>query len=116
MKIFNKCIYNFTAAHCVNKAEAKSLKIRAGEWDVQSIAEPYPHTEHYVSSIIIHETFKKVNLQNDIALLKLKGNVGFDQHINKICLPYQDHDYDGKRCFVSGKYKWRPHGSKYTVR
>jgi secreted trypsin-like serine protease len=95
-------LYNSTAAHCVNNADVKSLKIRAGEWDIQSVAEPHPYTEHYVSSIIIHEAFNRVNLQNDVALLKLKGNVGLAQHINTICLPHQDQDYDGKRCFVSG--------------
>ena len=89
----------------MNKIDEKSLKIRVGEWDTQSIAEPFPYIEYYVSNIIIHEAFNNANLQNDIALLKLKDNVRFAQHINTICMPIQDQDYDAKRCFVSGQFK-----------
>lgn len=46
-----------TAAHYV--ASAPQLRVRAGEWDTQSIKEPHPYQDREVSSIQIHEDFNK---------------------------------------------------------
>lgn len=91
-----------TAAHCVNGKPPATLKIRAGEWDTQTKNELYPHSDHEVVDVIVHENFYKGGLHNDIALLILKEPIVIAEHINTICLPPQNFNFDGTRCFVSG--------------
>ena len=91
-----------TAAHCVTDKQADTLKIRAGEWNTQKKTETYPHRDHKVEEVVIHEKFNQNGLHNDLALLFLKEPVELDQHINTICLPPRDFDFDGSNCVVSG--------------
>lgn len=91
-----------TAAHCVHGKAPNTLKVRAGEWDTQTKNELFPHSDHEVIDVIVHENFYKGGLHNDIALLILKEPIPFAEHINSICLPPQGFNFDGKRCFVSG--------------
>lgn len=79
-----------------------ALKVRAGEWDTQTKNELFPHTDHDVADLSVHQQFYKGGLHNDIALLFLKKPVKFEQHINTVCLPPQDTPFDGSRCFASG--------------
>ncbi|CRL07164.1 CLUMA_CG020152, isoform A [Clunio marinus] len=91
-----------TAAHCVQGKTPSALKVRAGEWDTQTKNELFPHTDHDVQDLIIHQQYYKGGLHNDIALLFLKNPVQLEQHINTVCLPSQDTVFDGSRCFASG--------------
>ncbi|KAG4068616.1 hypothetical protein HA402_004957 [Bradysia odoriphaga] len=91
-----------TAAHCVSEKVPSSLKVRAGEWDTQTKDEIFPHQDRYVSEIIIHEEYYKGGLFNDIALLFLDKPVEIAENVNTVCLPPQDHIFDGSRCFASG--------------
>jgi kallikrein len=79
------------------------LKVRAGEWDTSTDKETFPHTEHLVNDIVIHEKYNDKNKQNDIALLILKSPVKIAETVNTVCLPPQDLKFDGKRCFVTGE-------------
>lgn len=92
------------------------LKIRAGEWDTQTRDELFPHQDRGVSEIIIHENYYKGGLFNDIALLLLREPVELSEIVNTACLPPQDHNFDGTRCFASGwgKDVWGKEG-KYQV-
>lgn len=76
--------------------------IRAGEWDTRHSLELYPHSDHAVKDVVLHEEFYKAGLHNDIALLFLKDPVVFSWNINPICLPPQDANFDNVRCTVSG--------------
>lgn len=92
------------------------LKIRAGEWDTQTRDELFPHQDRSVSEIIIHQDYYKGGLFNDVALLLLHEPVELSEIINTACLPPQDYNFDGSRCFASGwgKDVWGKEG-KYQV-
>lgn len=90
------------AAHCVSGKSPVALKVRAGEWDTQTKNELFPHTDHDVQDVIVHPEYYKGGLHNDIALLFLKNPVKYEQHINTVCLPPQDTNFDHSRCFASG--------------
>jgi hypothetical protein len=78
------------------------LKVRAGEWDTQTKNEFFPHSDHSVIDVIVHENFYKGGLFNDVALLFLQEPIALDQHINTVCLPPQNQNFDHQRCLVSG--------------
>lgn len=105
-----------TAAHCVYGKQSQVLKIRAGEWDTQTRDELFPHQDRAVSEIIIHENYYKGGLFNDVALLLLREPVELSEIVNTACLPPQDYNFDGSRCFASGwgKDVWGKEG-KYQV-
>lgn len=55
----------------------------------------------YVPSMI--SDFGPGNLHNNMALLYLQTPVELDQHINVICLPEQNEDFDSaKNCIANG--------------
>lgn len=51
---------------------AEILKVRLGEYDVSTTAEPLPHQEFNISDIRVHPNFNNATLVNDIALLQLQ--------------------------------------------
>lgn len=91
-----------TAAHCVFTKSSSELKIRAGEWDTQTMDEMLPHQDRRVAEIVIHPEYYKAGLFNDIALLFLETPVNLAENVNTACLPPQDKQFDGSRCFASG--------------
>lgn len=54
-----------------------------------------------MDKIILHENFTYKNLQNDIALMKLKRPIIFDAHVSPICLANFDFPV-GTSCYVTG--------------
>ncbi|KAM8716554.1 hypothetical protein ACLKA7_003433 [Drosophila subpalustris] len=91
-----------TAAHCVHNKDAKSLIVRAGEWDTQTKDEPIPHEDRYVKEIIYHEQFNKGSLYNDVALLFLESPFNLQENIQPVCLPNAGEQFDYDRCFATG--------------
>lgn len=91
-----------TAAHCVFTKSPSELKIRAGEWDTKTTDEILPHQDRQVADIVIHQDYYAGGLFNDIALLFLESPVIAADNINPACLPPQDTNFDGLRCFASG--------------
>lgn len=49
------------------------LKVRLGEYDVSTTAEPLRHEEFNITDIVIHPGFNNSTLVHDIALLKLES-------------------------------------------
>uniref|UniRef100_A0A0A1WHA1 Serine protease easter n=1 Tax=Zeugodacus cucurbitae TaxID=28588 RepID=A0A0A1WHA1_ZEUCU len=104
--------YVLTIAQCVDASFAPKngvtfIGVRLGEWDISykqdcekfskgnSVCAPI-YTDIEVNVVITHEAFNKNTLQNDIALLRLKSSVVFNNFISPICLPYhEDLDYIG---------------------
>lgn len=65
-----------TAGHCVrNKGRQRHLRVRLGEWDLQSTKETIKHQDREVEKVVIHEEYYSGGLHNDIALLFLKTPV-----------------------------------------
>lgn len=81
-----------TAAHCVDdyipfvSGIREILKVRLGEYDVSTTAEPLPHQEFNISDIEIHPGFNNATLVNDIALLRLETPAKRKQNIDVVCL------------------------------
>ena len=76
-----------TVAHCVNGFFPHDLKIRLGEWQVNTFAEPLQYQDVDVSAIHIHPEFKLKNVWNNLAILELKHPVNLAFNINSVCLP-----------------------------
>ncbi|XP_075989409.1 phenoloxidase-activating factor 2-like [Anticarsia gemmatalis] len=92
-----------TGAHIAAKFASGALKIRAGEWDTQTVKEIFPYEERIVQEIVIHKDFQPKSLKNDIALLRLDSPLVLADHINVICLPEQDEVFDShKNCVANG--------------
>jgi len=81
-----------TAAHCVDDylpfvtGIQEILKVRLGEYDVSTTAEPLPHEEFDISDIQIHPNFNNATLVNDIALLRLVRRARRKQNIDVVCV------------------------------
>ncbi|XP_045457117.1 phenoloxidase-activating factor 2-like [Melitaea cinxia] len=77
-----------TVAHKVDKLTAEELKIRAGEWDTQTMRERYPYQERDVKKILIHPKFFKTSLYYDAALLFLESPFNLENapHIAVACI------------------------------
>jgi len=99
-----------TAAHCVDDylpfvSEISGiLKVRLGEYDVSTTAEPLPHKEFNVSDIKIHPKFNNATLVNDIALLKLEKPAKRRQNIDVVCVAKEEQfsTVGASNCFVTG--------------
>lgn len=93
-----------TAAHCVVdlKDHVQDVMTRVGEWDTQTVNEPYPHQDRGVVDILVHPEYTRGSHFNNIALLFLDKPVELDVNINTACLPPQDYKFDHQRCFATG--------------
>lgn len=93
-----------TAAHCIQSHRPQILRVRLGDWDVGGETEFYQHQDLDVAAIALHPDFNSGNLFNDIAIVKLDGNVNLRQgpHISPICLPDKYTEFQGRRCIVTG--------------
>ena len=93
-----------TAAHCVNDfvSTPAALKIRCGEWDTQKQSEPYKHQDRSGLVVKIHPEFNPKNLANDFALVFLSADFILDFHIDTMCLPQPNEQYNGQVCFATG--------------
>ncbi|KAK4298109.1 hypothetical protein Pmani_029522 [Petrolisthes manimaculis] len=107
-----------TAAHCVDGFAPHDLRVRLGEWKVDSYDEPGQYEDVLIHSIIVHELYNHAakNLFNDIALLKLTAPVNFQYHINTVCVPNPDQVFYGAtRCYATGWGKDAFDGGRYQV-
>jgi len=91
-----------TAAHCVAKHNADDLVVRAGEWDTQTEEEIFREQSRQVIEIILHKDFKDKSLFNDIALLFTAQAFELASHINTVCLPPPNYNFNKNRCFATG--------------
>merc|ERR1712198_231323 len=93
-----------TAAHCAEKfrSEPGKLKIRCGEWDTQNQTEPRAHQDRAVQTLDIHPDFNDRTLANDWALLYTTEPFELQEHIDTVCLPEPEEQFDGQNCFATG--------------
>ncbi|KAK7016379.1 hypothetical protein SK128_007618 [Halocaridina rubra] len=80
------------------------LKVRLGEYDVSTTAEPLRHEEFLISRIVIHPQFDNATLVNDIALLQLERSARRKANIDAVCMPKKTDFFEGSttRCYVTG--------------
>lgn len=93
--------YVITAAHCTDGLKAANITIRLGAHNIQEPSENVRDIE--VSRIREHPGFQKDTFMNDIAVLRLKRPVKFDEYIRPVCLPERDDEsYFGKNAVATG--------------
>ncbi|KAK9711186.1 PAN domain [Popillia japonica] len=92
-----------TAAHCLHGFTKGAYIVVAGDYDVNT--EEGSEQQVYIDEFYIHEEFRKgTKMNNDIALIRLKGS-GFNitRDVQPICLPDADFtDETGLNCTISG--------------
>merc|ERR1719219_3181406 len=74
-----------TAAHCYhgNDLTATNYFIAAGATNVQDGSAQFS----FVESITLHENYNPNNINNDVAILKLKTPLTFNDKVKRACLP-----------------------------
>ncbi|XP_049524699.1 proclotting enzyme-like isoform X5 [Dermacentor silvarum] len=93
--------YVITAAHCTDGLKAANITIRLGAHNIQELSVNVKDFE--VSRIREHRDFQKDTFMNDIAVLRLKHTVKFNEYIRPVCLPERsDEDYFGKTAIATG--------------
>ncbi|XP_064553829.1 phenoloxidase-activating factor 2-like [Drosophila montana] len=92
-----------TAASLLRGLKRENLMIRAGEWDIGSVTEAFPHQDRSVKLIISHEKFYGV--VNNIALLVVQMKFLFQPNIRTLCLPSPGTIFDYSTCKTTA---WRP--------
>ncbi|RZF34153.1 hypothetical protein LSTR_LSTR003563 [Laodelphax striatellus] len=106
-----------TAAHCVIDQPPDTMFARAGEWDTQTKNELYPHQQHAVRTIVVHEEYYRGGLYNDVALLYLENAFEFTDNVDIVCLPQQDELSTSQNCLASGwgKDKFEKEGNYQVI-
>ncbi|KAL2761627.1 serine protease 55 isoform 2 precursor, partial [Daubentonia madagascariensis] len=89
-----------TAAHCLNSVDISpaELSVVVGTNDLTG-----SHVEvKAVTSIVFHKDFKRINMDNDIALLLLTTSITFSDLKVPICLPTEPRPSTWHECWVAG--------------
>lgn len=76
--------------------------MRLGEWNMKTQDEPLPHEDFEIERKEVHPDYNPNDFQNDIALLKLKTEVVYKDHIRPVCLPNSDDTFVGQTATVTG--------------
>ncbi|KAK8756989.1 hypothetical protein V5799_000309 [Amblyomma americanum] len=93
--------YVITAAHCTEGLKANNITIRLGAHNIQEPSVNVRDVE--VSRIRQHPDFQKDTFMNDIAVLRLKRPVTFNEYIRPVCLPERPEEtYFGKTAVATG--------------
>lgn len=93
--------YVITAAHCTDGLKAANITVRLGAHNIQDPSVNVKDIE--VSRIREHPGFQRDTFMNDIAVLRLKRAVTFNEYIRPVCLPERsDKDYFGKTVIATG--------------
>ncbi|RZC38257.1 Trypsin domain containing protein [Asbolus verrucosus] len=105
-----------TAAHCVSSyvGEPEKIRVRAGEWDIESRSEPLPFQDNFVEEILVHHGYSALSLENDIAMLILSGGFQLEDNVRLICLMSPGEAIVENRCMASGWGKNAHNNGKYS--
>ncbi|KFW05138.1 Serine protease 55, partial [Eurypyga helias] len=93
-------LWILTAAHCFGEEVPSDLTVVVGGIDLN-----LPLEEHKPHSLILHESFDSMSMENDIALILLSSPIKFSSRKIPICLPFVDDINAWQHCWVAG---WGP--------
>ncbi|EFN86139.1 Ovochymase-1 [Harpegnathos saltator] len=93
--------YVLTAGHCVRWTNHADLSLGLGMHDVEGTDEGFLAQ---IDKVILHENFESdyIHDTNDIALIRLRDPVKFDENVRPACLPHKGSDYTGHNVQVIG--------------
>nr|XP_012215619.1 PREDICTED: trypsin-1-like [Linepithema humile] len=93
--------YVLTAGHCVKWTNHADISVGLGMHDIENKNEGYVAS---IDKIILHKDFESDYLHdtNDIALIRLKDPVTFDENVRPACLPHKGTDYTEHNVKVTG--------------
>ncbi|XP_072050141.1 uncharacterized protein [Amphiura filiformis] len=89
-----------SAAHCFQRYGKNHFSVKLGEHNIKR-REGREQTFD-IECLHIHENYNNDNTNNDIAVLKLDGEVTFDSFATPACLTTPSEFDAGKRCWISG--------------
>ncbi|XP_068085129.1 uncharacterized protein [Anabrus simplex] len=110
-------LHILTAGHCLQDFIKSAYFVRVGDYD--SEASDGTEQEINIDEVYFHEDFNKgVRLNNDIALIKLKGRgIRFESEVQPVCLPPPNVSYQsGLNCTISGWGSYKTAGSGFARR
>ncbi|KFP49907.1 Serine protease 55, partial [Cathartes aura] len=90
-------LWILTAAHCFAEEVPPDLTVVVGGIDLS-----LPLEEHKPDSLILHENFDRMSMQNDIALILLSSPIEFSNDKIPICLPFIYDTNTWQHCWVAG--------------
>ncbi|KAF5283017.1 hypothetical protein FQA39_LY04888 [Lamprigera yunnana] len=102
-----------TAANCVFDSKS-TYSVRVGEWDRNSIREPYGYQNANVESMIIHPRYNEFSLIYNVALMIVKETFDLKPNVMTICLLSEsevDLSIYHTKCVATGWGKNIPTGS-----
>ncbi|XP_053306328.1 neurotrypsin-like [Spea bombifrons] len=104
-----------TAAHCFKRFGELPHRYSVRVGDYHTGVEDEFERELPVQKIVIHKSYRSGSIDNDIALVRMKGKdgqcVAFAYHVLPICLPEKKTPLHQKTCFISG---WGDTGTSYS--
>ncbi|TMS01026.1 Coagulation factor VII [Larimichthys crocea] len=83
--VIYKPTWILTASHCLESYDAQFLKVVAGEHNTEVNEGTEQHIR--VAEIIMHENYKTITADNDIALLRLASPIVYTAYAVPVCLP-----------------------------
>ncbi|NXL04957.1 PRS55 protease, partial [Mesembrinibis cayennensis] len=90
-------LWILTAAHCFAEEVPPDLTVVVGGIDLS-----LPLEEHKPDTLILHENFDRLSMQNDIALILLSSPIEFSNKKIPICLPFVYDVNTWQHCWVAG--------------
>ncbi|KAM6405822.1 serine protease 55-like [Pluvialis apricaria] len=90
-------LWILTAAHCFAEEVPPDLTVVVGGTDLS-----LPLEEHKPDSLILHENFDRMSMENDIALILLSAPIEFSEEKIPVCLPFMYDINTWQHCWVAG--------------
>lgn len=87
-----------TAAHCVDQKPPK--EVYTGVFN--RVANENERRAHAVKRIVIHPTYTRTPLKDDVALIELSALIEFNQYRRAICLPQFNTDTANRPLYAAG--------------
>ncbi|XP_068231243.1 serine proteinase stubble-like isoform X2 [Palaemon carinicauda] len=106
-----------TASHCVDGDSESSVYVVVGEHDYTTLTETTVRQKIQASRIIMHPSYDRFTLDNDMALIKLSSPLSFpsDNKIAPVCLPDAGNAYSDVTATVTGWGRLQSGGSRPNV-
>ncbi|NXF36574.1 PRS55 protease, partial [Nyctibius bracteatus] len=90
-------LWILTAAHCFAEEVPPDLTVVVGGIDLN-----LPLEEHKLDSLILHEDFDRMSMENDIALILLSSPIEFSNEKVPVCLPFMYDSNMWQHCWIVG--------------